>query len=320
MARPGLVLASVGLLVVAALGCGESPADTTGSGGGGGDGGAGASGGGGAGGATTTTEVVIGGERPVKMYVPASYDGSKPAPLLVLLHGYGASGTVQELYFGFKSVAEERGFIYAVPDGTLDATQKRFWNAADACCDFGATGVNDSAYLAGVVDEIKAAYSIDDKRVYFVGHSNGGFMSYRMACDHADRIAAIVSLAGAALTDAEGCSPSEPVAVAQIHGTADDTVLYEGGKIAGMVYLGAAESAERWAEYGECDIAPTAGGALDLETKIAGAETSVSVYGAGCAPGGHAELWTIQDGGHIPSLGPSFKQKVFDFLLAHPKP
>ncbi len=264
--------------------------------------------------------IAIGGERPVKMYVPDSYDGSEAAPLIVLLHGYGASGAVQEIYFGLKPVAAERGFIYAVPDGTLDGTDKRFWNASNACCDFGNTGVDDSAYLSGVVDEIKAAYNIDPKRVYFVGHSNGGFMSYRMACDHADQIAAIVSLAGATAADVSDCQPSEPVAVAQIHGTADDTVLYEGGAFAGLVYPSAVETVERWAAHDECDLTPADGGTLDLDSALAGEETKVSVYGAGCAPGGHAELWTIEAGGHIPSLAPDFKQKVFDFLEAHPKP
>lgn len=332
MLRSFAVLTSVSLVLMMA-GCGETAADTTGSGGDGGAGagaGAGGSGGagggaGGAGGAATTTtttpaEITIGGERPVKMYVPDSYDGSAAAPLVVLLHGYGASGSVQEIYFGLKSVAAERGFIYAVPDGTLDATDKRFWNALGACCDFGNTGVDDSAYLSGVVDEIKAAYNIDPKRVYFVGHSNGGFMSYRMACDHADQIAAIVSLAGAAAPEASDCAPSEPVAVAQIHGTADETVLYEGGAFVGVAYPGAVETVERWAALDGCDLTPADGGTLDLESALAGEETKVSVYGAGCAPGGHAELWTIEAGGHIPSLAPDFKQKVFDFLEAHPKP
>ncbi len=332
-----------------AAGCGESTGDTNskgGEGGGGagttngGGGGAGAgtssSGGatasGGAGGSggstgsggtmtTSTTEVVIGGNRPVKMYIPESYDGSKAVPLAILLHGYGASGAIQETYFALKNVAAERGFIYAVADGTKDATGKQFWNATDACCGFGMTNVDDSTYLSGVIDEIKAAYKIDAKRVYFVGHSNGGFMSYRMACDHADQIAAIASLAGATFVDEMDCNPKEPVAVLQIHGNMDETVAYPGGTFApGFTYPSAKKTVETWATYGGCSLSPVSGGALDIESSLAGKETSVEIYSNGCQPGGHAELWTVAGGKHIPSLTVNFKQGVFDFFEAHPKP
>ena len=316
------------LMTLVVAGCDEPYGDvTTGAGG---YGGAAGSGGetstGGSGGGTGGTggsggSSVIGGDRPVTLHVPESYDASKPAPLLVLLHGYGASGSLQEIYFGFKSLANERGFIYAIPDGTVDASGKKFWNATDACCNFVGTAVNDSAYLSGVVDEIAAQYSVDPKRVYFVGHSNGGFMSYRMACDHAGKIAAIVSLAGATFADDSKCTPEEPVSVLQIHGTADTTVLYEGGTFGGTLqYPGAVATAETWAAHGGCDLAATDGGALDLESGIAGEESAASLYSTGCQPGGHAELWTITGGGHIPSLATWFGAAVFDFLEAHPKP
>lgn len=320
-------LLAVALLsaALAAAGCDGNADTTSGSGGSGGSGGTaagpgGAGGSGGAGGAGGG-EISIGGERPVKMYVPASYDGSKPAPLLVLLHGYGASGALQELYFTLQPHAEERGFLYAVPDGTVDAGGKKFWNATDACCGFGQGTVDDSAYLSGVIDEIKSKFNVDGKRVYLVGHSNGGFMSYRMACDHADQIAAIVSLAGATYADDTKCTPTEPVAVLQIHGTADDTVLYDGGNFAGVFdYPGAVQSVETWAAHDGCEIAPADGGTLDLESSIAGEESTASVYATGCQPGGHAELWTMAGAGHIPNISADFRTKVFDFLEAHPKP
>src|SRR5439155_20820686 len=114
------------------------------------------------------------------------------------------------------------------PDGTVDGNNNHFWNATDGCCDFGKTGVDDSSYLAGLIDEIASKYKVDPKRVYFMGHSNGGFMSYRMACDHADRVAAIVSLAGATFADDSKCKPTAPVAVVEVHGNADPTVPYDG--------------------------------------------------------------------------------------------
>ena len=330
-ARPASLLALLGIALVSAAcnsetgsSSGGSTSTTTASGGstatssgGGGSGGATASGGGGSGGAPA-----IGGDRPVTMHVSSKYDPSKPAPLLVLLHGYGASGMVQEdLYFKLKAQADARGYIYAVPDGTVDSSGKRFWNATDACCDFGPTGVDDSGYLAGVVDEIKAAYNIDPKRVYFVGHSNGGFMSYRMACDHADMIAAIVSLAGDTYKDDSKCKASEPVAVAHIQGDMDETVAYAGGSFGGVLdYPGAAESVADWVAHDGCDETSVDGPTMDLDTGLAGDETTTKIFASNCKPGGHAELWTIVGGKHVPAVSDGFRKGVFDFLDAHPKP
>src|SRR5262245_10656786 len=124
-------------------------------------------------------ELVVGGDRPVRVYVPASYDSNEPAPLLILLHGFTASGVEVDSYFGIGSAADARGFVYAHPDGTLDDDWNRFWNATEACCNFGGSDVDDVAYLTDVIDEIQSKLSIDPKRIAVAGHSNGGFMSYR---------------------------------------------------------------------------------------------------------------------------------------------
>ena len=86
--------------------------------------------------ASAPAELVVGGDRPVTVQVPASYDASRPAPLLIVLHGYTGSGQEIDDYFGVASVAEARGFVYASPDGTIDTDGNRFWNATDACCNF----------------------------------------------------------------------------------------------------------------------------------------------------------------------------------------
>src|SRR6476619_4239893 len=80
--------------------------------------------------------VVVGGDRPVTVHVPPDYDPGKPAPLLVLLHGYGGSGKDIEDELHLGDAAAQRGYLYIAPDGTLDSTVSRFWNATDACCDF----------------------------------------------------------------------------------------------------------------------------------------------------------------------------------------
>ena len=145
-------------------------------------------------------------------------------------------------------------------------------------------------------------------------------MSYRMACDHADQIAAIVSLAGATFADDSKCKASEPVAVAQIHGDLDETVSYQGGNFAGFAYPSAQKTVELWAAHDGCALASSDGEPKDLESTLAGKETSTAIYGSGCKPGGQVELWTIAKGKHVPSITADFRTQVIDFLDAHPKP
>ena len=324
MRAPSLALSLLFVAsTLAACGSSSSPASGTTDGGTGSTGGTsgGPSGSTGTGGEDGGDPSLIGGDRPVTVHVPASYIPGTAAPLVILLHGYGASGAVQDLYFGMTAVSDARGFLYAFPDGTVDTDNKRFWNATDACCDLHGTKVDDSTYLSSLIRQIQARYTVDPKRIFLVGHSNGAFMSYRMACDHADQVAAIASLAGAMFSDVSKCAPSEPVSVLQIHGTADDTVLFAGDQIAGQGYPGAKTTVADWVTLDGCGTtADTTAPPLDLDTRLAGAETTVTKYATGCKPGGDAELWTIAGGAHLPSLTASFSTKVIDFLFAHPKP
>ena len=171
------------------------------------------------------------GDRRFEINVPAGYDGSKPIPLVVVLHGYTGSGSGAKAYFRLEAEARKRGFLTVYPDGIPDSSGNQFWNATDACCQLTATESDDSAFLTRLIDRVEEKYSVDPKRVYFAGHSNGGFMSYRMACEHADRIAAIVSVAGATFADVSACKPSQPVGVLQVHGTSDTVISFTGGSI-----------------------------------------------------------------------------------------
>ena len=266
------------------------------------------------------TQLEFGGDRPVTLNVPPDYDHAAGAPLLILLHGYTASGTVQDLYWGLTDHALARGFLYVFPDGTVDEGGSRFWNATDGCCDFGQTMVDDSGYLRGLVDEISSVYNVDSKRIYFTGHSNGSFMSFRMACDHADIVAGIAGLAGAMWQDGSQCPASEPVHVLHIHGDMDDVIPFAGGGSAGATYPGASASVEFWANRANCSATAVQGDSIDIDAGIDGAETTVSQYNSGCDPGGSGELWTIQGGGHLPAIGPDWMPTMLDWLLAHPKP
>ena len=260
-------------------------------------------------------------ERPYELLVPDSYDADTPTPLIVLLHGYTATGAVQLAYFGLADVAQEQGLLVAYPDGSVDGSGIHFWNATDACCDLSGSGVDDVAYLTAVMDDVAARYNVDPARVLMVGHSNGGFMSHRMACDRADRVAAIVSLAGATWADPAQCQPSEPVAILQVHGDADMTILYAGGEILGNAYPAAADTVASWAALNGCKGKLEASDTrLDIEEVIADDETRVDRT-AGCpSPSAEVELWTIETGSHVPSLlQPTWPETIVEFLLAHPK-
>jgi polyhydroxybutyrate depolymerase len=259
-------------------------------------------------------------DRPYDVFVPTGYDAATPTPLVFLLHGYTASGDIQEAYFQFEPLAESRGFLYVHPDGTVDPGGQQFWNATDACCAFGPDAPDDTAYLMAIIEQVSAEYNVDPKAIFLAGHSNGGFMSYRMACQHADTIAGIASLAGATFADTADCTPSEPVSVLQVHGTSDETIAYDGGSIAGVDYPSAAQTVEFWVANNGCDPTPTlTADALDLDGGIDGAESDAAAFG-GCEQGSEVEFWTIDGGSHTPGITADFSAGVIDFLLAHPKP
>ncbi|MER2563193.1 MAG: alpha/beta fold hydrolase [Myxococcaceae bacterium] len=257
--------------------------------------------------------------RPYVLRVPSGAAMGASLPLVILLHGYGASGAIQNTYFGLSAEADRSNFLLALPDGTTDASGRRFWNASDACCNFLSVPVDDVAYLNAIIDDVQAKQRVDPKRIFIVGHSNGGFMAHRMACDASNRIAAIVSFAGVGAKDATRCQPSSPVSVAQLHGTADETVAFTGGDFQGAAFPSAAETQRDWATRNGCGATMTESGRLDLVTNLAGDETKVERY-SGCQRG-DVELWTIENGTHIPSFSTAaFSGAVWRFLSTHPKP
>jgi polyhydroxybutyrate depolymerase len=171
--------------------------------------------------------------------------------------------------------------------------------------------VDDVGYLVGLIDELSLYYNIDQGRVYLMGHSNGGYMSYRMACDAGDRITALVSLAGATYYDDSKCTGKTPVSVLQVHGTNDQTVPYGGQGL----QPGALATATTWAARNGCALDSVPAKNLDLDADVAGAETVVLRWD-GCADGTSVELWSIEDGTHVPALNASFTPLALDYLLS----
>ncbi len=208
----------------------------------------------------------------------------------------------------------------------VDKAGRRFWNATPECCDFERSGVDDVAYITGLIAEIRAAYAIDPKRVYLVGHSNGGAMAYRLACDASEQIAAIVSLAGPFFADASKCVPKVPVSVQHMHGTSDETVPFDGGAVARVhpdaksAIPSAPSIAATWAGFDKCATPAVEDPPLDNDGNIAAAETKVTRY-TGCGAGSEVILWTLNGSSHVPgNFVPDFPKRIYAFLKAHPKP
>lgn len=269
--------------------------------------------------------------RTFDIFVPANLDPTKPAPLLFEIHGFLDAGQTQtpgpdeEARNHLQPEADKRGVILVLPKGTVDPILNKYvWTATDACCGWDITGVDDVGYLMGIVAEVKKTHKIDDKRIFVFGHSGGGFMANRLACDQADKIAAVVSLAGATFKNQTKCAASAPIAYLQVHGDADMTVPYAGGPPYGVAAIppapGAIETAQDWAKKNRCDVkADTSQPSIDIVTDMPGPQTNKLVF-KNCEGNGATELWTIHLGVHSPKFNASWAPAVLDFMMAHPRP
>lgn len=258
--------------------------------------------------------VTFGGDRPVDIKLPPAFNDGRDYPLIIGLHGFGSQGFVHAAYFGLSRLVADGEALLLAPDGTVDSTGKQFWNADPVCCDFEGKNPDDVGYIARLIEDVTAAYPVDTSRVFVIGHSNGGFMAYRFACERPDLVTAIAGLAGAAASMPATCTPERAVNVLHIHGTADESVSYTGG---GIGAGGAEASVLSWAGHDGCGASLTPGATYDLETALPGAETQALV--AACPPGTGVELWKVEGGSHIPNWGSAFTPTLWQWLTDHPR-
>lgn len=253
---------------------------------------------------------IVGGVRPVTVNLPVAT--TSPSPLLIMLHSASTSGAHQENYMKLAPVAKKLGMIYIAPDGTVGADGRRVWNASKSCCQKSGTPVDDIGYLNSLIDEIDAKYPVDRKRIYFVGHSNGAFMSLAFACT-TGKVAAVVSLAGAMDTDFQ-CSSSAPFALLLIHGVADPTIKINGGALNRGTYTSAIETLNRVATVNACTEVKFSQAELkkkDFDPTIPGAETTVQSLTNCAAP---IVYWRIARGKHSPKLPKDYASQILTFL------
>lgn len=203
-----------------------------------------------------------GRRRTYRLYRPASHPSDRAAPLVVALHGGTGWGAQFAANSGFDEVAEAHGVVVAYPDGVgigPDEGTLRTWNAGYCCGPAANTNVDDVTFVRQLIDDISSQVSIDPDRVYVLGHSNGGMLAYRLACELSDRIAAIALQAGS--LGVEDCSPTAPVSVLHLHGTDDENHPIDGGdgprSISGVSYRSAMSSVSELAQAIGCDDGAT---------------------------------------------------------------
>ena len=173
--------------------------------------------------------ISLGGyDRTYLLHLPTGYNETTPTPLIIALHGgFGNAYSIEnQSQLSVKSDAEN--FIVVYPEGVEGgAFNISSWNAG-WCCGFASnSNVDDVGFIDELLDTLLSQYSIDTNRIYATGMSNGGFMSYRLACELSDRIAAIAPVA--ASMSMVSCNPVRPVPVISFHSYLDTNVPYDGG-------------------------------------------------------------------------------------------
>lgn len=237
-------------------------------------------------------------ERAYLVHIPASYRSGTPTPVVFAFHGGGGDMRLQAGdHYALVDAAERAGFIAIFPNGYSRFPGGRFatWNAGACCATARDEHIDDVGFVRAILAQVQTRVTVDPRRIFATGMSNGGMLSHRLACEAADIFAAIAPVAGTDNTLL--CSPSRPVSVLLIHAKDDTHVLFEGGagkdafrdphKVADFVSV--PETIRRWKERNQCVGTP---------------QRVLSVPGAhcdayqSCSGGAQVELCVTETGGH----------------------
>lgn len=268
----------------------------------------------------TYRTVAVGGRvRAFRLYQPAGLPTDQSVPLLVALHGGLGNGHNFSNATGFDALARHEGFVVAYPEGD-GAT----WDAGHCCGVSGTDWRQDTAFVEAVVDDVRGLRSIDARRTFLTGHSNGAMMTHRVACE-STRFAAVAAVAGAFAGDCP--APARPLSVLHIHGLADRNVPYEGGNgEAGpdqtSVHPPVADVMAAWRARNGCPE-PTESRAGEI----------ITIAAENCAAGTEVTTKLIETGGHAwpggvgrvqvagaPSQAMDASLVIWSFFKAHPRP
>ena len=209
-------------------------------------------------------------QRDYILYIPELYDGSTAVPLILNFHGFGSNANEQMFYGDFRDIADTEGFLLVHPEGTT-FIGNQFWNVGFPGI---SSTIDDVGFTEALIDELATLYTINLDRVYATGMSNGGFMSFLLACQLSEKIAAVASVTGSMTQDTfNDCNAQLPTPVLQIHGTEDDVVLYNGNTLS----IPIADVISYWVDYNNCETTPSTTTLPDLDVSD-GSTVEHSVY------------------------------------------
>ena len=274
-------------------------------------------------GTTTYTMSHDGVTRTYVLHVPARLDRTRPAPLLIELHGGGGDGAEIDRLTGFYAIADRERFVVAAPSGV-----NKNWNDGRPEIDTATGGADDVGFLSAMMDRIAGQVPVDRSRIYVTGMSNGAIMSGRLACELSDRIAAFGQVSGTASTEIAGsCHPGRSVPVLEIHGTADLVVPYAGGTVAPQLDgRGQVVGVDAWAAFWVADDADSSA----PEITHIGSDTTVRTW-HGASPQSDVVFYRVEGAGHTWPGGPDFPGRavgstthsfsasavIWEFLASH---
>ena len=197
--------------------------------------------------------------RRYRIYVPSVIPSGTSVPLVIALHGGLGTSSQFEANSGLNGFAESNRFIAVYPDGVgnqPDGSGFQTWNGGYCCGPAATQSIDDITFIRNVVTDLRNSLPVNSSRVYALGHSNGGILSYRIACEMSDVVAAIGVQAGSnVVTD---CRPALPVSVFHLHGTSDTNVPINGGKGSGLsttVFVSARSAVDAMATVDGCNVA-----------------------------------------------------------------
>lgn len=233
-------------------------------------------------------------KRTYLVHIPKSYDGKKPTPVVLALHGAGMNGSMMVWFSGLNKKSDDAGFIVVYPSGT-GAGPFLTWNAGGLRGKMAEGRADDVAFIGKLLDDLGSVLKVDDRRIYACGMSNGGMMCYRLAAELSDRITAIAPVAGTIAIDES--KPRRPVPVIHFHGAKDSIVPFEVAKGKAPSFLklkGVEDSIQTWVKLNGCEEQ------AKVETiSKAGDEMKVTrkIYASG-KEGAEVVLVVIDEGGH----------------------
>ena len=250
----------------------------------------------------------VGGDRPARVLLPKNHDPATTWPLVLLIHGYRSTAAFTDQMLGLSSRVSLDGFVLLLPEATLDGDGFSRWNQDPAM----GAGPDDVGYLTALLRESIARYAIDPQRVYVVGHSNGGYMAYRLACEIPELITAIAPLGcSSQIGDDECGADGPPVNLLHAHGGLDLAHPYDGS--GGERAIEAV--VERHASQIGCGAPDADEGPFDFDTTIAGAETEIRTWST-CERGTRVMRWKLNDVGHLPFFTAAGTERYVRDLLS----